>query len=87
VDESELLRLVAVTRIAIPQTKLIITCRESADFRHRIRPIINIEDYEARPGPCGNLLPTKAVFQMEIKDRRTGREILEEVLKDGYEIV
>jgi 2-iminoacetate synthase len=87
VDESELLRLVAVTRIAIPQTKLIITCRESADFRHRIRPIINIEDYEARPGPCGNLLPTKAVFQMEIKDRRPGREILEEVLKDGYEIV
>jgi hypothetical protein len=24
---------------------------------------------------------------MEIKDRRPGREILEEVLKDGYEIV
>jgi len=87
IDENELLKLVAVTRIAIPRTKLIITCRESADFRHKIRPVINIEDYEARPGPFGNLLPTKAVFQMEIKDRRTGREILEEVLKDGYEIV
>jgi 2-iminoacetate synthase len=84
--ETDFVKLICVARLAMPMTKLVITCRESANFRRRIRPAINIEDYEARPGPCGNLLPQSAVFQMEIKDKRSGRDIFKEMQREGYKI-
>jgi 2-iminoacetate synthase len=84
VDPEELKHLIAITRLAIPQAKLIITCRETAEFRNEIRPIINIEDFEARPGPGGNLFGDNALFQMEIQDRRKGKEIMQEMLNEGY---
>jgi len=86
ISENELLKIVSVTRLAVPKAKLIITCRERAEFRRRIRSIINIEDFEARPGPGGNLDDQNVLFQMEIQDRRKGKEILEEMRKDGYEV-
>lgn len=85
-DDKEFERIIAVTKLAIPQAELIITCRETAEFRRKIRPIINIEDYEARPGPGGNM-SEDTIFQMEIVDRRTGKEIKEEMEKDGYKTI
>jgi len=86
VDEDELLHLVSVARLVIPKAKLIITCRERARFRRSIRSIINIEDYEARPGPGGNLANNGILFQMEIRDRRTGEKIRREMVRDGYAV-
>lgn len=87
VSTEELKHLVAVTKLAIPQSKLIITCRESAEFRREIRPVINTEDFEARPGPGGNLFGDSALFQMEIKDRRKGKEIMKEMKDEGYYVI
>ncbi len=83
VTDKELERIISVTKLAIPQAELIITCRERADFRRKIRPVINIEDFEARPGPGGNM-SDDVIFQMEIVDRRTGKEIKDEIEKDGF---
>lgn len=84
VSEEELKHLVAVTKLAVPESKLIITCRESAEFRRELRPIVNIEDFEARPGPGGNIDSDSTELQMEIKDRRKGSKIMEEMERDGY---
>jgi len=86
VSDQEFERIIAVTKIAIPQAELIITCRETAEFRRKIRPIINIEDFEARPGPGGNM-SDDTIFQMEIVDRRKGKEIKEEIEKDGFKTI
>ncbi len=86
VNDETFERIIAVTKIAVPQSELIITCRETPEFRKKIRPIINIEDFEARPGPGGNL-KKNVLMQMEIVDRRTGKEIKEEMEKDGYKTI
>ena len=86
VNDLDFERIIAVTKIAIPQSELIITCRENAEFRRKVRPIINIEDYEARPGPGGNM-SDDIIYQMEIVDRRSGQEIKKEMEKDGYKTI
>lgn len=83
VSDKEFERIIAVTKLAIPQAELILTCREHAEFRRKLRSIINIEDFEARPGPGGNM-SNDVVFQMEIIDRRTGKEIKDEIENDGF---
>jgi 2-iminoacetate synthase len=79
------IHLISLFRLAIPYTHLIITCRESAEFRRKVRPIINIEDFEARPGPGGNFI-NSVELQMEITDRRSGDEIRKEIINDGFTI-
>lgn len=79
-------RIISVAKLSVPQAEFIITCRETAEFRRRIRPIINIEDFEARPGPGGNK-SKDALFQMEIVDRRTGKEIKQEIEDEGYKTI
>lgn len=85
VDDAEFIKLISITRLCIPYAKLIITCRETPEFRNKIRPVINIEDYEARPGPGGNCA-TNVIFQMEIADRRTGDEVRNDIISQGFEI-
>jgi 2-iminoacetate synthase len=85
VEDEEFIKLIAVTRLAIPQTNLIITCRETAEFRYKIRPIINIEDFGAKPGPMGNC-ENNVHFQMELPDRRSGEDIKQEIEEQGYEV-
>ena len=83
VSEKQLERYISLIKIALPEVELIITCRESAEFRRKVRPIINIEDFEARPGPGGNI-SENVDFQMEIVDKRKGNEILNEIINEGY---
>ncbi len=84
-DDVEFIKLVAVTRLAIPETNLIITCREKTGFRSKIRPIINIEDFGAKPGPGANY-DNGVHFQMELPDRRSGEEIRQEMKEQGYDV-
>jgi 2-iminoacetate synthase len=86
IDDDEFEKLIAVTRLAIPQTQLIITCRETKEFRSRVRPLINIEDYAAKPGPGGNYR-TDVDFQMELEDTRSGEEVKAEILHQGYSVL
>jgi len=85
VTERQLKRFVAVTKLAIPEIDTVITCRETARFRREIRPIVNIEDFGARPGPGGNTYES-VHFQMTLPDPRSGAEVRQEMLEDGYEV-
>lgn len=86
VSDDKLERIVAVYRIMFPYSNMVITSRETAEFRSRIRPFINIEDFAAKPGPGGNYLKD-VTFQMELADNRPGDEIRENILREGYRIV
>ena len=83
VSDFELERIIAVTRIIQQNSHLVMTCRETADFRSKIRPIINIEDFAARPGPGGNSI-NNVTYQMEIEDRRTGEKVRKNIEEEGY---
>jgi 2-iminoacetate synthase len=85
VDDQVLIRSVAVIKLAAPEVDIIITCRESAGFRRRVRPIVNIEDFAARPGPGANMNPN-AHLQMYLPDMRSGEEVRAEILADGYAV-
>lgn len=87
VSDRELVRCVAVARLAVPATHTVITCRETAEFRRAIRPIVNIEDFGAKPGPGGNTQPEPDVhFQMQLPDMRPGRVVRDEIIQEGYEV-
>jgi len=85
ITEEILKRFVAVTKLTIPEVDTVITCRETAAFRREIRPIVNIEDFGAKPGPGGNL-GEPVHFQMSLPDSRSGAEVRDEMLRDGYEV-
>jgi len=85
VSDENYIRILSVTKLAIPYSKLINTCRETAEIRRKVRPIISIEDFEARPGPGGNSI-NNFICQMEITDKRSGKEILNEIKEDGFTI-
>lgn len=85
VPDEQLIRCVAVTKLALPDVDTVITCRESAKFRRSIRPIVNIEDFAARPGPGGNSMP-EVRQQMFLPDMRSGEIVREEIISDGYAV-
>ena len=83
VTDRELERIIAVCRIMFPYSNMVITSRETAEFRSRIRPFINIEDFAAKPGPGGNY-KDDVTFQMELADNRSGDDIRESIVKEGF---
>lgn len=85
INDDDFRKYIAVVRLAVPQPKLIITCRENKEFRKRVRPIINIEDFGAKPGPGGNYR-TDINFQMELEDSRSGSEVKAEMMGEGYTV-
>jgi len=85
VSDNELERIISVTRIVLPNSHLVMTCRETEKFRSKIRPIINIEDFAARPGPGGNSI-RNVTYQMEIEDKRTGEKVRKNIEEEGYNI-
>lgn len=86
INDDDFMKYISIVRLAIPQTKLIITCRENKEFRKRVRPLINIEDFGAKPGPGGNYR-TDINFQMELEDNRAGDEVKKEMLTEGYQVL
>jgi len=85
VSDSRLARCIASVKLALPVIETVITCREKADLRRTLRPIVNVEDYAARPGPGGNSAP-EVHTQMLLPDTRSGEEIKQEMIRDGYTV-
>src|SRR4028119_246916 len=83
ISTDRLVRFVSVAKLAAPQIDTIITCREAAEVRRRIRPVVNIEDFAARPGPGGNSI-AEVRQQMFLPDMRSGEEVRREMLDGGY---
>lgn len=85
IAEDQLQRALSVTKLTAPEIDTVLTCRESAAVRRRLRPVVNIEDFAARPGPGGNSDPAVRQ-QMSLGDMRPGDEICQEMKADGYEV-
>lgn len=83
VDDRRYLAYHAILRLALPETKLILTAREPAELRSEFRPLINIEDLEARPWVGGNSTPS-GVMQNELQDTRSAEEIIANLRAQGF---
>lgn len=83
ISTDQLVRFVSVVKLAVPQIHTIITCRETAEVRRRLRPVVSIEDFAARPGPGGNSI-AEVRQQMFLPDMRSGEEVRKEMVDDGY---
>jgi len=70
----------ALLKLALPETNLIITSRETSDLIKKIEPYINTRDLAPRPGVGGNFRPTTN-FQNELGDTRTAEEIIQDLKK------
>jgi 2-iminoacetate synthase len=75
----------AILKLALPETKLIVTCRETPEMRDILRPLIGIEDFAVKPGVGGNYRETH--FQNILGDTRTTPELVNDVREKGYETV
>ncbi len=82
VDDPTYVAYHAILRIALPDTKIIITTRETPEMRDTLRPLINIEDLATKPGVGGNYKDTH--FQNKLGDTRTTPEIVEDIRVKGY---
>ncbi len=83
ISNEELQRCISVVKLVAPQIDTVITCREDPLSRRLLRPIINIEDYAARPGPGGNSIQDVRQ-QMVLPDMRSGEAVKQEMIRDGY---
>lgn len=74
----------AILRLALPNTKIVLTNREPAGLRNAFRPLINIEDLAARPGVGGNSNPNTSFVQNEVGDPRSADEIIADLRAQDY---
>jgi len=84
-SDERLVRCIAASKLTMPTIDTVLTCRESATFRRATRPIVNIEDFAARPGPGGNS-DERTHQQMILPDLRSGEAVREEIEGDGFEV-
>lgn len=78
VDDELYVMYHALLRLALPETKIIITSRETPELIRRVEPFINIRDLAPRPGVGGNIRPD-VNFQNELGDARNAEEILRDL--------
>lgn len=89
VNDADFKKLVAVTRLAVPYTGMILTTRESKEFR---RELLNIGMSQMSAGSSvgvgGYAHPDKPLAgdspQFDVSDHRSPLEILKELVADGY---
>lgn len=83
VDDDRYVLYNAILKLAMPETRLIVTRRESKDMMDLLRPMINIEDLATKPGVGGNYR-NSANFQNKLGDTRSSEEIIQGVRDKGY---
>ncbi|MAG60165.1 hypothetical protein CL619_00105 [archaeon] len=83
VDDERYVFYNAILKLAMPESRLIVTRRESKDMMDKLRPMINIEDLATRPGVGGNYRAS-ANFQNKLNDCRSSEEIIAGVREKGY---
>lgn len=82
IDDETYLLYHAILKLAVPQTKLIITSRETPEMKDLLRPFINIEDLAPRPGVGGNYRQTH--FQNMLGDARDAESVIKDIREKGY---
>lgn len=88
VTDEEFKRIVAIIRLAVPFTGIILSTRESATMR---KEVLNYGVSQVSAGSCTGVGGYKEeaefgkkVDQFEVADHRTPLEIIKELLRDGF---
>ena len=87
IDDETFKKIVAIIRIAVPYTGIILSTRETSNIREEV---INYGVSQVSAGSCTGVGGYKEhdsgrdVNQFEIGDHRTPVEVLKELLKDGF---
>jgi len=88
VTDEEFKRIVAIIRLAVPFTGIILSTRESAEMR---KEVLNYGVSQVSAGSCTGVGGYKEeaefgkkVDQFEVADHRTPLEIIKELLRDGF---
>ncbi len=88
VSDDEFKRIVAIIRLAVPFTGIILSTRESAKMR---KEVINYGVSQVSAGSCTGVGGYKEEFekgkkidQFEVADHRSPLEVLKELVKDGF---
>ncbi len=90
VKDEDFKKIIAIIRIAVPYTGLILTCRESAAFRNEVIKLgISQIDAGSKIGIGGYSEAAKRgqiedMEQFKLGDARSLNEVIEEILKDHY---
>lgn len=83
IDDETYLLYHSILKLALPETRLIITCRETKEMRDSLRPFIGIEDLAVRPGVGGNYRDMTHL-QNILGDTRNSVEIVNSARQCGY---
>ncbi|MFA6072897.1 MAG: hypothetical protein WC758_02195 [Candidatus Woesearchaeota archaeon] len=83
VDDERYIEYHSILRMALPQTKLIITGRETPVMLDKLRPLINIEDLSTKPGVGGNYRDA-VHFQNMLGTTCSSEQRIRTVLNQGY---
>ncbi len=84
VSENELLKIIAILRMAVPYTGMIISTREKPETRAKAFEIgISQTSAGSRTAPGGYGQQEKALSQFCLQDGRSLDEVLESILKQG----
>lgn len=89
VDNANFKKLVAIIRLAVPYTGMILSTREAADFRNEL---LNVGVSQMSAGSCvgvggyahPELLPDNEKPQFDLADHRAPLEVLKGLVRDGY---
>lgn len=81
VDDKTFKYYLALLRIFLPETKIVLTSRETREFMEELEPLVNIRDLAPRPGVGGNF--RAAEFQNELGDSRSAEEVIEDLVARG----
>jgi 2-iminoacetate synthase len=87
VSDDDFVRLVAILSIALPEAKIVITTRESAEVQRRVLPMVTVlsagSSAVAPYDATGARFPLEA-SQFEVIDQRPIERILGEYIAEGY---
>ena len=85
VDDEKFKKIVAVLRLAVPYTGMILSTREEAEFRDKV---IELGISQVSTGSCtgvgGYSEENQNTAQFEVGDHRSPMEMLESLIKSGY---
>jgi 2-iminoacetate synthase len=88
VDDTNLTHLLCAMRILLPDAGLILSTRETPNFRDNIMPLgITMMSAGSRTEPGGYSMPDCAEKQFEIEDKRPPAAIAEIIQKKGFDPV
>jgi len=90
VSDEDFKKIVAIIRLAVPYTGMILSTREKPEFRNQI---IELGISQLSAGSCTGVggyhkdiekIPEEAVGQFQVEDHRTTDEVLRSVCESGY---